>query len=201
MEERLLVFVSSSIKEFTAERFVVKEAIESIPLTQPWVFEYTTASSDPLVESYLGKVRKCDLFILLLGQYLTEPVLKEWQTALRTEKPRLVFLKKGLRNSNTETFIKTIDVKWAEFSNPDELKLLVQYAVTDELIKGYRRYRVQPDTVRLLKESLPGNQNSSVYIDARSGGNFFNGNTIIGGDVISGNRIKNVTKTKFHDPK
>ena len=161
MEERLLVFVSSAINELSEERRVVKEAIESIPLTRPWLFELSPASVDSIEESYLRKVRTCDLFILILGNYLTAAVLKEWQTAMASGKPRLVFIKNEARSLEAQAFMQSIDVRWAGFADLEELKIQVQHAVTTELINGYRRYSLgQQDTVflneflKLLQENL-----------------------------------------------
>jgi len=154
MENELLVFLSSPIAKLLAERRAVSEALAAIPLTRPWAFECTPASADPLEESYLDKVGECDLFILLLGQNITDPVHKEWQTALVTAKPRLVFLKKCHRSLEAQTFVEAIDVKWVEFATTDELRRQVQEAVTDELIKGYRRYRLRPRDLGPLGEFL-----------------------------------------------
>ena len=154
MENKLLVFLSSPIAKLLAERRAVGEALAAVPLTRPWAFECTPASADPLEESYLDKVGECDLFILLLGQNITDPVRKEWQTASVTVKPRLVFLKKCHRSLEAQTFVEAIDVKWVEFATTDELRRQVQEAVTDELIKGYRRYRLRPRDLGPLGEFL-----------------------------------------------
>ena len=51
MENPLVVFVSSMIGELWEERRAIKEAIEAIPLTRPWIFEYTPASTHTIEES------------------------------------------------------------------------------------------------------------------------------------------------------
>lgn len=151
MEDRLLVFVSSLIGELPHEREVVEKAVSAIPLTRPWIFEHTPASSEPLPESYLRKVRECDIFILLVGREISEWVIEEYQTAIEHEKPRLVFLKGVERAPQADAFVNEIDVKWAPFSTTDELEGQVQRAVTDELIKGYRRYRLKgPEVGKLV---------------------------------------------------
>ena len=88
-----MVFISSSISELWNERQAVKETLESIPLTKPWVFEYTPASTDNLDESYLSKVRECDIFILLIAENISSPVKHEYRAAFEDDKPMLVFLK------------------------------------------------------------------------------------------------------------
>ena len=162
MENKLVVFVSSLIGELFEERKAVKEALDAIPLTKPWVFEYTPASADPLEFSYLDKVRECDIFILLLGKSISEPVRKEWQAATEADKPRLVFLKQTERDPETQEFINTIDVKWTQFASLEELRHKVQEAVIDELIKGYRRYRLQPKELGQLGEALERLQSGGV---------------------------------------
>ncbi|MDH4138463.1 MAG: DUF4062 domain-containing protein, partial [Anaerolineae bacterium] len=94
MEEKLIVFISSRINdEMKRARQAVREAIEALPLTRPWLFEEAPAAAARLDESYLRWVGKCDLFILLLGEDITDPVRVEWETATQARKPRLVFLK------------------------------------------------------------------------------------------------------------
>ena len=92
MENPLHVFISSVISGMEAERRAVKAAAEAIPLTRPWLFEFSSASSLPLEESYLRAVRECDIFVLLLGDRVTDPVKAEVQTAAVGKKPQLVFL-------------------------------------------------------------------------------------------------------------
>jgi hypothetical protein len=48
-----------------------------LPLIRPWLFEEAPAAADPLDEPYLRWVGRCDLFILLLGEDLTDPVRTE----------------------------------------------------------------------------------------------------------------------------
>ncbi len=92
MENPLLVFISSVISGMAAERRAAQAAIRAIPLTRPWLFEFTSASALPLADSYLSKVRECDIFVLLLGRAVTDPVKEEARTAKAASKPRLVFL-------------------------------------------------------------------------------------------------------------
>ncbi|RIK28119.1 MAG: hypothetical protein DCC55_38965, partial [Chloroflexi bacterium] len=54
----------------------------------------------------------------------------------------------------------------------------------DEWLKAIR----DPKVAHIVNEVLRGRQIASVYIDARSGGAFFSGETRIEGDVVSGGR-------------
>lgn len=182
MENPLVVFISSMIGELRAERRAVKEALEAIPLTRPWVFEYTPASPDKLQESYLRWARECDIFVLLLAQNISDPVKKEYEIALVLDKPRLIFLKKVERSTAAQEFIEGIDVKWAEFDAAKDLCRKIQEAVVDELIKGYRRYRLSAANVRGLVEFAE--QTSTLEMGAYIDGNVTDSMVIMaGGDV------------------
>ncbi|MBI2907237.1 MAG: SUMF1/EgtB/PvdO family nonheme iron enzyme [Chloroflexi bacterium] len=141
MENPLSVFVSSVIKGMEAEREAVREAIQSIPLTRAWLFEFSSASSLPLTESYLSKVRACDIFVLLLKDKVTDPVRAEVTTAKGAKKPMLVFLGKGAP-PEVAKYAQSLGVKYAEFGSPQTLSRAVSEAAGDELITGYRRHQL-----------------------------------------------------------
>jgi hypothetical protein len=182
MEEKLTVFISSRINdEMKRARQAVREAIEELPLTRPWLFEEAPAAADPLDESYLRWVGRCDLFILLLGEDITDPVKVEWETATQARKPRLVFLKKGAQDDAAWEFAKGLDVKWKEYRTLAELKREVQAAVGDELIKGYRAYGVSEGERAGLQEHV--RELSTLSPDLQSGG------VTIGGDAVYGDKL------------
>ena len=185
MEEKLIAFISSRINdEMKQARQVVREAIEELPLTRAWLFEESPASADELTESYLRWVGKCDLFILLLGEDITDPVRTEWETATQARKPRLVFLKKGAQNEKAWAFVKGLNVKWREYETLDELNRQVQAAVGDELIKGYRAYGVSEQEKTKLEELRARAGIVAGTIDT-GGGAFIAGDvTVEGGDFV-----------------
>ena len=189
MEDKLIVFISSRINdEMRRARQVVREAIEELPLTRAWLFEESPASADELTESYLRWVGKCDLFILLFGEDITDPVRTEWETATQARKPRLVFLKKGAQNEKAWEFARGLGVKWKEYETLDELERQVQAAVGDELIRGYRAYGVSEREKEKLEERVQGLR-AQAGIVARTidtgGGAFIAGDvTVEGGDFV-----------------
>ena len=156
MEEELLVFVSSVTDEFLRERQAVEETINSIPLTKAWVFERAPASADPVDDTYLCKVRDCDIFVLLVGAQITQAVKNEHAEAVAHHKRRLVFLKKVHRAAETQAFIEEIGggVKWDTFATLAELCLAVREAVRDELINGYGRFGLKAREVSRLRADL-----------------------------------------------
>jgi hypothetical protein len=185
MEEKLVVFISSRLNdEMERARQAVRQAVAALPLTRPWLFEEAPASAEPLDESYLRWVGRCDLFILLLGEDVTDPVRTEWETATHAGRPRLVFLKKGAQNDATWQFAKGLDVKWKEYRTLDELKREVQAAVGDELIKGYRAYGVSDGERAGLQEHVRELRVEGVTI----GGDVVYGDKV-GGDKVAGDKV------------
>ena len=117
MENSLIVFISSVIVGMEAERQAAQTAAQAIPVTRPWLFEYSPASSLPLAESYLSKVRTCDIFVLLLGDTVTDPVKLEMETAQGADKPLLVFLDAGAPQPVVDS-ARSLGVKYAIFDSP-----------------------------------------------------------------------------------
>ncbi len=151
-EAPLVVFVSSTIGEFASERQRLARAIESFRLTRPWLFEEAPASAETLANSYLRKIRDCDLFVLLIGSNLTPPVRKEWETATRAGKRRLAFIKSDA-SSEVKTWLRRADVKYDYFADEADLVERASCAIADELIKGYREFQLeQSDLNRLFQE-------------------------------------------------
>jgi len=193
MEEKLIVFISSRINdEMKQARRAVRQAIEELPLTRPWLFEEAPAAAVPLDESYLRWVGKCDLFIMLLGEDVTDAVKTEWETASQSCKPRLAFLKTGAQDDAAWEFARGLDVKWKEYGSLAELRREVQAAVGDELIKAYRAYGVSKDERSGLQEYVRGLRMEDITI----GGDVVLGDKI-GGDKVAGDKI--VVETHLRD--
>lgn len=153
-EPPLVVFISSLIDKMISEREAVDRAIRSIPITGSWRFECTPASSQPLDESYLSKVRDCDIFVILLGPEYSAPVAKEHQVAVESKKPVLAFVKKGERSPEQNDLIRSLGVKYAPYINSEDLENIVFASVLDELIRRFRSTLKQDELPRLI-ESLP----------------------------------------------
>ncbi len=103
-------------------------------------------ADDELENSYLSRVKECEIFILILGRSISDPVLKEFETARKYKKPILVFLKNiKNRNKKVEKFIKSlsskeINIKYQSFSSRGELQRKVLLAVGYIVKKYYERY-------------------------------------------------------------
>ena len=153
-EPQLVVFISSRIDDMMNERDAVDRAVSSIPITGHWRFENTPASSQPLEESYLSHVRSCDIFVILLGPKYSEAVALEHQTAVENKKPVLAFAQKGEKSPEQNEFINSLGVKYAAYTNSDDLEKLVFASVLDELIRRFKSTLKQAELPKLI-ESLP----------------------------------------------
>jgi hypothetical protein len=154
LEPPLLVFVSSLIDKMKEERDVADRAIRSIPLTRPWLFEYTPASSQPVRDSYLTKVRECDIFVLILGQEYSAEVTREYETAVETSRPILVFVDGCPREARQEEIFRSIGTKRVTYNSLDELRGLVYVSVLDEIKRTFRSAIRLSDTPKII-QGLP----------------------------------------------
>ena len=164
MENHLLVFISSVISDMSAERQAAESAIRAVPLSRPWVFEHTPASSLPLSESYLSQVRACDIFVLLLRDAPTDPVKLEVSTAQSASKPLLVFLS-AAAPPDVVKYAQSLGVKCAMYDDTSDLAQKVAEAVADELIRGYRQHQVPRTDLTPLGDFLDAVTQGQVKID------------------------------------
>ena len=154
MTETLLVFVSSVISGMETERKAVRAAIDAIRLTRSWVFEFTTASSLPIPESYLRVVRECDILVLLLGNRVSDPVKLEVETAQGAKNPILAFLKQGAPEDVAE-YARSVGATYAQYGTSDELAEKVADAICKEIIRGWHdRYGIPSTDLGIVGEFL-----------------------------------------------
>ena len=107
--EKVKVFISSvqnkEIEDLDSERSEVIKTVKDYPPTTPWAFEHTPASDLSAEDYYLRGVRDCHLFILLLGEQVTDAVGKEYNEAVRLKKPIFAFLKDVQRSNEAEKLL------------------------------------------------------------------------------------------------
>lgn len=140
-ESPLSIFVSSRMDELSVERMAALKAINKIPLARAWVFEFTPPSSEKVEESYLHKVEQCDIFILIIGETISPPVMREYEAARAARKPCLIFIKDCEREPEADAFVSNLSLKSPRFSTPEGLAHILTLALLDELIRGYREGR------------------------------------------------------------
>jgi len=126
--EAYRVFISSIMSRATedllAEREAARAAVDYFsPITTPWAFEAEPASPKPLLDFYINGVKSSDLFVLLIGAHMTEPVKAEFETARDHGKPMLVFAKAvPSRDPEAERVLHSANVKYDPFVNATELR-------------------------------------------------------------------------------
>ena len=149
-EPPLLVFISSR-GSMTEERKLVHSTIKSIPITRPWSFEYTSASSQAIEDSYLSEVRRCEIFLLLLGKDYSDRVAREYQTAIETKKPILAFIDEEPKEQQQHEFINLLPFRSASYYGLDHLHDLVFRAICDQVIRLARETGESP----ILPNDIP----------------------------------------------
>jgi hypothetical protein len=131
------------------------EALTSSPLTAPWAFEYTPASSDGAVQTYLAKVREADIVVWLVGEETTVPVRNEIAEALAADRRLwVVRLPAADRSPETEALLREVGtrVKWGDAADAHELRELLALTFSDEIVRALRQ---KPGLTRLaLLEQL-----------------------------------------------
>src|SRR5215471_20311046 len=130
-DQRLRVFVSSTLDELAAERAAAREAISQLHLT-PILFESGARPYPPreLYRAYLGQ---SDIFIAIYwqryGRVAPDMTISglEDEYQLSADKPRLIYLKlpAPAREPALQGLIDRIrreDVSYQKFSTPEELR-------------------------------------------------------------------------------
>jgi predicted ATPase len=133
-DQRVRVFVSSTMKELAAERAAVREAVERLHLT-PVLFELG-ARPHPPKELYLAYLRQSHVFLGIYGEQYGWIAPGETISGLEDEylasgdKPRLVYVRspapgRDARLAEMLERIGTEGLSYRRFSTPEELAGLV----------------------------------------------------------------------------
>jgi len=163
--DMLTIFISSAIDEFVNERKALKAALERWQFVRAWVFEEETAFSEELVPGYLRRVAESDIVVLLIGNVASDPVDKEFATALGTHRPILAFVKRSVQGRANALFAKyqaSDKFKYALFDNAPQLEAFVVEAVEDEIIIGYRKWRTQAQQLVQTFPRLPQSERDEL---------------------------------------
>jgi hypothetical protein len=158
--EQNKVFISSvmrvAVEDLLSERTAVHEIVCSYDFLTPWAFERAPASSEDLERSYLRPVEECDIFILIIGSEVTDPVIEESIRAKELDKHVLVFVKKVARQSQAVRLLLTqLDKKYASFTSTDELKRHVKEAIDQISSLSLRSPRTKTASTSILHQLLP----------------------------------------------
>lgn len=142
-EPPLNVFISSVMRPALQwARDTVKDVLEASPSFVTWAFEYTPASSEPPRDSYLSKVRRCDILVWLAADETTPPVRDEVHTALESGCRLWVFrLAVASRDTATQELLELVRgrAKWRDVRDKEELGAAVRLTAEDEIVRALRR--------------------------------------------------------------
>ncbi len=149
------VFISSILntktEDLRAERNRVRAVVDSYPFLKPWAFEKAPASTENLDDSYLRHVAECDLFILILGEKITDPVTAEYLKAKDLDKPTLIFARDSQNRSvQANLLLHGAGVKYSTFQTLDDLEAQVRNAIAHALVLGLRSLRLGPGSRSLM---------------------------------------------------
>lgn len=169
-DQRLRVFVSSTLSELAAERAAARTAIERLMLS-PVMFE-TGSRPHPPRDLYRAYLAQSDIFIGIYGASYGWIAPGEEISGLEDEyrlaegKPRLVYLTgtHGPRDERLDALIDRIrerdDVAYTSFRDPDELQELVARDLA--LLIGERFYRLHATDTSHERDGLPAPLDSFV---------------------------------------
>ena len=145
-------------EDLTEERAAISAAIHSLELTIPWAFESSVAEPRPASAVFLREVSQSDLVVALVSRSHSPPVQQELDAAETGSKPILAFVRKlapgdpGHADRHDAIAWLRERVKYREFDGMAELAYAVKDSLISELVRGYRRYRLnEADLVQIFK--------------------------------------------------
>lgn len=89
---KIRVFISSSLTELESEREIAQETINKLNM-EAVMFEDLPAMDKTLESAYIDEIKKSHIFVAILWKDLTEPVEKEYTTAIELGIPILLLVK------------------------------------------------------------------------------------------------------------
>ncbi|MBU0677892.1 MAG: DUF4062 domain-containing protein [Verrucomicrobia bacterium] len=150
-KHHVTVFISSAMRELEAEREIAQEALAHAKM-DPVAYELFPSISQSPMEACIDKVKKCDIFVLILWKSLRPAVEEELAAAIKNNKPILLFVKTLLdgesRASNTSEFLTQVQqsnekqsafsVSYRPFRGLAELRQILCDSIAEETAKLYR---------------------------------------------------------------
>ncbi len=142
---RLKVFISSAMRddETAAERALAAEGVTEANC-DPYLIELDTAKPAHVRDVYLRKVEECELFVLIVSRTLRPAVREEYDRAVATGKPILVFIRLGVEDRDqalTEFIERTLytHVTPDDYVRPNDLQRAVKNALVAEMTERFKR--------------------------------------------------------------
>ncbi len=125
------VFISSVMTGMEEQRATVEQAIAEMGLLPNRFEAWPAGPKEPLARS-LAEVADSEVFVLIVGRSVSEPVIAEYDIARETIPDRiLAFIEKGPRSPEAEEFLRRVrgECTYSTYRRPSELGKSVQKAV------------------------------------------------------------------------
>ncbi|GEM_PF-2558650 len=103
--KKIKVFISSAQDELEYEREVAKSVVLGMDL-ECSIFEDFLAMNKYVEDSYLDEIEACDIFVIILWRSLRPAVKREYEQAVSTGRPILMFSKLLKENEEREPDLK-----------------------------------------------------------------------------------------------
>jgi len=152
MARLVKVYVSCVQNELADERLALKQSVLNLPLSVRWDFNFTSASSGRLSDEYLDQIWDSDLYLVLVGEGITDAVKREYEVAIEADKPTVALVKDGPRSEEAKEFVRSLKSKPRPrlFVSVEDLAYQVEAGISDELIKCFKRLRLEESEMREL---------------------------------------------------
>lgn len=144
------MFISSVMSELAEERSMVEQTLVQLDML-PNRFEAWPASPESPIEKSLTEVSDSEIFILILGQDVSKPVLEEYRVAREVIPNRiLAFAKKVKRSPKAEAFMKSLrhECVYKPFDDRRDLGPAVREAIRSLMRDLLRRKDVDATSIR-----------------------------------------------------
>ena len=141
MARPLRIFVICPVFGVDAERQTVESAIQDIPLSTPPEVHFSYSVPIPIPISYEEEVRSSNIILLLLTEAPSQ-VLRSEVACVRLPSGRLFALVSESASREAVAFVQESAAIHTRFVDTEDLKLKVVRVVSEELIAGYKQYRL-----------------------------------------------------------
>jgi hypothetical protein len=150
VSRRFHLFVSAG-PDLEDERELIGRMIAELPVQLGWEIKRTPLPGQPQPAD-LESVRRCDLFLLLMGEDIVAPVGMELDMAQRSRRAIVPLLRKGRTTPAAAAFLRAARLEWQTFTTAEEAAKLARVALIDALIEHVAEFELPPHEWQALEE-------------------------------------------------
>ncbi len=171
VSRRFHLFVSAG-PDLEGERELIGRMIAELPVQLGWEIKRTPLPGQPQPAD-LESVRRCDLFLLLMGEDIVAPVGMELDMAQRSRRAIVPLLRKGRTTPAAAAFLRAVHLEWQTFATAEEAAKLARVALIDALIEHVAEFELPPhewQALEALRRADVGEASASEMGGAGGGG-------------------------------